>query len=123
MSIDIDGNDYHILDNLICQPRVICVEYNPTIPFWIDCYQEEEHYQFGASLKALNRLAIGKGYFLVSVTDTNLFFVKNEYEDLFKKSVPKEPIFFFRNLLWTNYAEAKFVSLRNKTLICSSKFI
>lgn len=84
MSIDIDGNDYHILDNLICKPRVICIEYNPTIPFWIDCYQEDNQ-QFGASLKALNRLAVGKNYFLVSVTDTNLFFVKNEYENLFKK--------------------------------------
>lgn len=92
MSIDIDGNDYHILDNLICQPHVICVEYNPTIPFWVDCYQEEEYHQFGASLKALNRVAAGKGYFLVSVTDTNLFFVKNEYKDLFKKFETDIPI-------------------------------
>ncbi len=90
MSIDIDGDDYYILENLICRPEVICIEYNPTIPFWIDCYQQPGQ-QFGASLKAMTRLAIEKNYFLVSVTDTNLFFVKKDYEKLFDEFETKIP--------------------------------
>lgn len=82
MSIDIDGNDYYILENLVCQPRVICIEYNPTIPFWIECYQEP-NMQFGASLAALDMLAMKKGYNLISVTDSNLFFVRDEDKHLF----------------------------------------
>jgi hypothetical protein len=33
MSIDVDGNDYHVWDTLHCfKPRVVVIEYNPTIP-------------------------------------------------------------------------------------------
>lgn len=78
MSIDIDGNDYYIFENLIRRPKVICIEYNPTIPFWIDVYQKPDQ-QFGASLAAMNRLAEEKNYFLAAVTDSNLFFIQNDY--------------------------------------------
>jgi len=84
MSIDIDGDDYWIFEQLVYHPNVICIEYNPTIPFWIDCVQEPGQI-FGASLAALNRLAKLKGYFLAAVTDSNLFFIRNDYKHLFKK--------------------------------------
>lgn len=83
LSIDIDGNEYYILENLICKPSVIIVEYNPTIPYWIDCYQKENEY-FGASVAALERIAKEKKYSLVSSTETNLFFVNNKYYHLFE---------------------------------------
>lgn len=57
---------------------MICIEYNPTIPFWIDVYQKPDQ-QFGASLAAMNRLAEEKNYFLAAVTDSNLFFIQNDY--------------------------------------------
>lgn len=74
MSIDIDGNDYHIFDLLKIKPRVICIEFNPTIPFWMDIYQNKNK-MLGASLGSLNRLANSKGYKLVGATDCNAFFV------------------------------------------------
>ncbi len=32
LSIDIDGDDIHVLAGLALRPRVICIEFNPTIP-------------------------------------------------------------------------------------------
>lgn len=75
LSIDIDGNDYWILDGLSkLRPDVIICEYNPTIPAEIDLYAEYGNY-FGASVAALTRIAKDKGYRLVALTDTNCFFV------------------------------------------------
>lgn len=82
MSIDIDGNDYYILEGLICKPKVLSVEFNASIPFWIDCYQEQNG-KFGASLAAITRLGKAKGYSLISVTDTNAFLVLDELYPLF----------------------------------------
>jgi len=84
MSIDIDGDDYWVFEQLECRPNVICIEYNPTVPFWIDCVQEPKQI-FGASLAAMNRLAQLKEYFLAAVTDSNLFFIRNNHKKLFKK--------------------------------------
>jgi hypothetical protein len=75
VSIDIDGNDYYILKSLeYLQPRVIIVEYNPTIPPEVSIVQKEDEF-FGASAKALLELAHTKQYKLVAITDTNLFLV------------------------------------------------
>lgn len=75
LSIDIDGDDYYILESLeYLKPRVIVCEYNPTIPAEIDLHAGYGSY-FGASVSALNRLAMAKNYHLVAITDTNCFFV------------------------------------------------
>ena len=84
LSIDIDGNDYHIFDSLnTLRPSVIICEYNPTIPAHYDVYQEYGNGSFGSSVSALLRVARVKGYILVGITDTNCFFVLDKYEDLF----------------------------------------
>jgi hypothetical protein len=85
LSIDIDGNDYYILDSLkSIRPRVIVCEYNPTIPAEIDLVAEENNY-FGSSVSALDRIAREKDYTLVAITDTNCFFVLNEFEEIFSE--------------------------------------
>lgn len=86
ISIDIDGNEYYVLENLILKPTVLIIEYNPTIPYWIDCYQKPNEY-FGASVAALNRIAESKGYSLISATETNLFFIDNQYYYLFNNYI------------------------------------
>ena len=84
LSIDIDGNDYHILDGLkSLRPSVIICEYNPTIPAHCDIYQEYGDGGFGCSVSALIRIAHQKGYMLVTITETNCFFVLEKYKDLF----------------------------------------
>lgn len=78
LSIDIDGNDYYILESLqTLRPRLIVCEYNPTIPADVDLFAEYGNY-FGASVSALERVARSKSYRLVALTDTNCFFVLEE---------------------------------------------
>lgn len=75
LSIDIDGDDYYILNSLQkLRPRVVIIEYNPTIPAHHDIYAPCGS-NFGASVAALTRLAEEKGYKLVAITRTNCFFV------------------------------------------------
>ena len=77
LSIDIDGNDYHVWNALKRYTPVLCVvEFNPTIPANISFVQSfDSALNFGNSLAALNELAEQKGYALVAATDWNGFFM------------------------------------------------
>jgi len=101
LSIDIDGNDYHVfnaLDLTKINPSIVILEYNSlfgkerfiTVPYDKDFIRTKAHYSnlfFGASLPALNYIASKKGYSLVvcNINGTNAFFVRN---DLITKKVP-----------------------------------
>jgi len=75
LSIDIDGDDYHIFSSLKnYHARVIVIEYNPTIPPHLSIVQEPGQY-FGSSALALKELANKQGYKLAHLTETNLFFI------------------------------------------------
>lgn len=75
LSIDIDGDDYYIWESLTAlSPRVVIIEYNPTIPPHLALVQEPGQY-FGASAKALVELAARKGYELIALTETNCIFL------------------------------------------------
>ncbi|MFY7697184.1 MAG: hypothetical protein ACOVQK_12630, partial [Cyanobium sp.] len=78
LSIDIDGDDYHVWASLVTfRPRVVVIEHNPTIPPELDLVQRQGEY-FGASAAALTRLAKGKGYGLAACTATNCIFVRED---------------------------------------------
>ncbi len=85
LSIDIDGNDYHVWNAVSAYaPKVVCIEYNPTIPTELAFVQPADpEVNQGASLLALTRLAGQKGYELVAVTALNAIFVRSEYFHLF----------------------------------------
>lgn len=85
ISIDIDGCDYHIWDSIKeYSPKVVCIEYNPTITTGVYFVQPKDFDQVqGSSISSLVRLANSKGYELVATTRTNCFFVKNQYFSLF----------------------------------------
>ena len=88
LSIDLDGNDYYILDAIrSIQPRVIAAEYNAKFPpdvRWVMEYNEAHRWDstdyFGSSLKALETLLGGRGYALVgcNLLGSNAFFVRKE---------------------------------------------
>lgn len=88
LSIDIDGNDYHVwraTENY--QPKVVCVEFNPTIPTEVDFVQAaDQRVNQGSSLIALTELGREKGYELISVLPFNAIFVKREYFPVFEIS-------------------------------------
>lgn len=88
LSIDIDGNDYHIWKQIdVINPRVVVIEYNAKFPpefYWIMDYNEKHIWDgtdyFGASLNALEKLGREKGYQLVgtNICGTNAFFVRDD---------------------------------------------
>jgi len=86
LSIDIDGNDYHVWNAMSqYRPKVVVIEFNPTIPTQIRFVQPADpSVNQGASLLSLVELGKEKGYELVSVLPFNAFFVRKEYYPLFQ---------------------------------------
>jgi hypothetical protein len=80
LSIDIDSTDYHIWKSLKeYAPRVVVIEYNPTIPNDVEFVQPQDPQVFqGSSLLSTTLLGKEKGYELVAVNETNAFFVREE---------------------------------------------
>jgi hypothetical protein len=88
LSIDIDGNDYHIWEALNAfSPRVVVVEYNASYGPRVDkvspynpSFVWDGTNKFGSSLKAFERLGNQKGYSLVGcdVAGINAFFVRTD---------------------------------------------
>jgi hypothetical protein len=85
LSIDIDGNDYHIWESMATYlPRVVVIEFNPTIPNDIEFIQPKNmKVNQGSSLFSLTKLGNTKGYELVAATELNALFVRKEYFKLF----------------------------------------
>ena len=88
LSIDIDGNDYHVLKSIrSVRPRVLVVEYNGKFPPPMDVVPTYDpahawdgtDYE-GASLQAIANLAARRGYRLVgtNVAGVNAFFVRED---------------------------------------------
>lgn len=76
-SLDVDGNEYHLWDSMTTyRPRVMLVEFNPTIPNEVTFIQSRNMKIFqGSSLRALIDLGKRKGYELVAANEANAFFV------------------------------------------------
>lgn len=79
-SLDIDGNEYHLWDSLIkYRPRVMVVEFNPSIPNDVVFVQPRNMQVFqGSSLRAFVELGKRKGYELIAANESNAFFVLKE---------------------------------------------
>jgi len=88
LSIDIDYNDYWVWKAITdYAPRVVIIEYNSSIspteskvvPYDPNAVWDGTNY-FGASLLALKKLGLSKGYALVGCDSrgVNAFFVKND---------------------------------------------
>ncbi len=88
LSIDIDQNTYYAWEALRAyKPRVAVIEYNAALPADLDWKVNydprrvwDETQNFGASLKALERLGRGMGYSLVGcdLAGSNAFFVRDD---------------------------------------------
>jgi hypothetical protein len=80
LSIDIDGNDWHVWDALEnYQPRVVVIEHNGSVPNDVVFIQDPDmSVNEGCSLAALIGLGKLKGYEFCAVTTPNAFFVRQE---------------------------------------------
>lgn len=83
MVMDVDGDDYYIWQNMQTRPRIICVEFNFTVPPHLSLRQEYLGGNFSASIKAYIDLAREKGYTFIGNTHCNAFFVIDDEADLF----------------------------------------
>ena len=81
LSIDIDGNDYHIFSSLEkFKPKIILIEFNPLIPNEVEFINKKDmKINQGSSALSLYNLAKKKGYTLVAATEVNLFFIHNNF--------------------------------------------
>ena len=80
VTIDIDGNDYHVWNAIIkYRPKIVMIEFNPTIPSEVQFVQPADPMvSQGTSLATMVELGKTKGYELVAVLGVNAFFVANE---------------------------------------------
>eukprot|EP00581_Thalassiosira_minuscula_P001178 CAMPEP_0183738332 /NCGR_PEP_ID=MMETSP0737-20130205/54269_1 /TAXON_ID=385413 /ORGANISM="Thalassiosira miniscula, Strain CCMP1093" /LENGTH=947 /DNA_ID=CAMNT_0025972843 /DNA_START=21 /DNA_END=2864 /DNA_ORIENTATION=+ len=119
LCIDVDGTDYHLFADVLgvsteddstigetarrsrkrsggnyYRPKVICIEFNPTMPSDLIYVQpRNDIIRHGSSLSALVELANSAQYTLVETTLFNAFFVPNElYQLHFTNDVPDTSI-------------------------------
>ncbi|WP_305541311.1 hypothetical protein [Methylobacterium sp. NEAU K] len=80
VSIDIDGNDWHVWNALQdYRPRVVVIEFNPTASNTMYFVQDANpEINQGCSLLALIELGKLKGYELIATTITNAIFVASD---------------------------------------------
>jgi hypothetical protein len=101
LSVDIDGNDFYVLEAILqsSKPRVLCVEYNAKFPYPMELMVkysplrgwERDDYQ-GASLACFTRLCERYGYSLVTcnLSGNNAFFVNDQELDNFTLYPPEQ---------------------------------
>lgn len=85
LSIDIDGNDYHVWKAISnYKPKIVLIEFNPTIPATVEFVQPaDKRLMHGSSLLSITKLATSKDYELVCATATNAIYVDEKYFKLF----------------------------------------
>lgn len=94
LSIDVDGNDLHILRSFltVSRPRVICAEYNALFPppLKISVAYDKSHSwsgddYMGASLSAFTEMLDGYLLFGCGIAGLNAFFVRCDLAQPFTK--------------------------------------
>lgn len=107
LSIDVDGNDYHLRESLsIYNPRVCIMEYNGTFDGETDYIMErnddyvwkDHRKDYGASLTAMTKQADRLGYDLIYCDNNgvNAFYVRKDL-NCFKTVKPKDA---WRRVIW-----------------------
>ena len=125
-SIDVDGNDYYLFENLEVRPKVICIEYNfwygphvkCSVPYDKNFIWETGSTYSGASLNSLCELAKRKGYCLIALEShcVNAFFIRSDLKNNFEII---DNIKYFRTPKYYSIDEIE----KNKKLLLENKKI
>jgi len=79
LSIDVDGMDYWLWADGGMRSKVVCIEFNHTIPPGCVYFQPAGSFHaIGSSLDAIEKLAASMGYTLVAVTRCNAIFCRTD---------------------------------------------
>lgn len=107
LSLDIDGVDYWILNNLsFLKPSIVVCEYNSlfgqkksvTVPYKKNFIRSEEHYSnlfYGASIKAFIDMMKKKNYFFIGTNSAgnNAFFIEKKLWNKARKFIIEKKVF------------------------------
>ncbi|WP_340300696.1 hypothetical protein [Roseobacter sp. HKCCD5988] len=106
ISVDLDGNDYWVLKEITCKPKVLIVEYNSlfgdlkkiSTPYKEDFNRfsfDASGCIYGASFLAFKSLLSEKGYSLFHVSEmgNNMIFLQNDLVPLVVKIIKGSPCF------------------------------
>ena len=127
MSLDIDGNDYWVMEKLKIKADLIICEFNGifgdiheiTIPYKKNFDRSKEHYSnlyYGCSIRSLISLFLKKKYHFIGTNSAgnNAYFLNKENFDLIKNRIRKIKIFSpkFRNLEILNLKKPFYPNIR-----------
>lgn len=101
-SIDVDGNDYQIAERMGVPHQIVVIEYNPTVPPHVEMIGIEDTL-YGSSARSIMNMMFQKGYTLVAVTKTNLFFLWGAHGDKFVTDLPTLFDYSSLNYIVTSY--------------------
>ena len=100
LSIDVDGIDYYLFQEINFRPKIICIEYNfwygkdlkCSVPYLENFVWEVGSLYSGASLLAMNELAKSKDYHLIAIESSciNVFFVRGDLKNNFEILNPEK---------------------------------
>ncbi len=114
LSIDIDGLDYLVLENLICKPKVILIEaglhwhplFNKRIPDDIAMHNLQQ------PLPVIVDIAKQKGYFPICLTG-NLFLIREDFHEYFNDA-PKDVVTIWKDG-WRSTSQRRHLVHHRKT--------
>lgn len=90
LSIDIDSYDYFIFKHLKIKPQIVIIEFNNSIPGYIDYNDPEDETFIRCSAKSIQNLGFKKGYITVACTVTNVILLRSDCYD--KNCHPNLPV-------------------------------
>ena len=83
MSIDVDGDDYWILTTMTIRPRVVCIEFNPTVPPHLKLMPTGTGRCFGVGASVMKEGGEEMGYKMIGITQANMYFVRADEAEAF----------------------------------------
>ena len=103
LSIDIDSYDYYIFKHLKIKPQIIIIEFNNSIPGYIDYNDTEDEIFVRCSAKSLQNLGFEKGYITVACTVTNVILLREDcYDKKYHPNLPVEYLLDYEGMKITN---------------------
>lgn len=135
LSVDIDGNDYHVLKAVkVYDPRIVICEFNPvfgndrevTVPYDPGFVRTGKHHSnlyYGASIAALKSLLAGKGYTLVGtgLFGANAYFVKSALLTPLLQKHAETPLSYALNWRESRDRQGRLTHLRGEARLAAIK--
>lgn len=137
LSLDIDSNDYWVIEAMNVSPGIIVCEYNGifgdnykiTVPYKKNFNRTKEHYSnlyYGCSINALISLMYKKGFVFIGTNSAgnNAYFLKKKNFNIIKNKIRQKKIFLpkFRESRGTNNQKT-FLSIEKSINLIKNKYV